>query len=454
MDFLFSSTTPLENPSPIQVDIKDEVHEPFSIAFTEAASVFSDDELPVCDVMLTLSPCENPIQSVESSTLFDVNAPATVETTMTPLTTILTDDVDEEHREEDYTDSFRSPLTENDSDSSSIPTDSVLLLDYPSSSRHQRQYVSKDPLGEEVKLENDSDEDEEEFKYKCKDCGMKFAKTELYEIHLSGHANNLRCELCRAILKSFKNYEKHRLKCKPFECSYCGKIVRFRPNYLKHLRVHQKNEANERRAPGEAHEKVTFQCEVCQKVFTSAEYFRIHQKTHREGVDLQCKVCGKTFSAVACLRSHAKVHSGEKRFRCETCGKEFAQGYNLKVHQLRHSGEKPFECKVCGRRSNTLASHNAHLRTHKEFRCDLCNESFDQKIKYMSHMSQHETGKVLECNVCGKRFGRSSNFYNHQRIHLGIKKFKCYICGKAFVKAATLDTHLTSQHCGRQANRK
>lgn len=428
-------------PSPIQVDIKDEVHEPLSISFTEPASVLSDDELPVCD-LATLSPCENPMQSVESD-----DFPAT----MTPLTNttspmeLLTDD-DEEKEEEDEDDGEYPISPDPGSQSSScIKSPEVLLMEYtPSSSRHNFPFaLSPDPLQDPHTDEDE--EDEEEFKYKCKDCDMKFSKSELYEIHLSGHANNLRCELCRAYLKSFKNYEKHRLKCKPFECAHCGKIVRFRPNYLKHLKMHEKKESGE----DNLQEKIKYKCEVCEKEFTSAEYFRIHQKTHREGADLQCKICNKTFSAVACLRSHAKVHTGEKSFRCETCGKGFAQSYNLKVHRRSHSGEKPFECTACGKRSNTAASHAAHLKTHKVFHCELCNETFDQKIKYMSHMSQHETGKVLECNVCGKKFGRPSNFYNHQRIHLGIKKFKCYICGQAFVKAATLDSHLML-HCSKR----
>lgn len=431
-------------PSPIKVDIKDEVHEPLSVAFTEAASVLSDDELPVCD-LLTLSPCENPMQSVESvhSDLFHSSLTPLTELVTSPQVSdnLVTEDEreDEDHMEEE--EDIPSP-------GSFINSPQVLFMEYPPSTSHTPQWIHPDdPL--ENDDEDDEEEEEEEFKYTCKDCGMKFAKTELYEIHLSGHANNLRCELCRAYLKSFKNYEKHRLKCKPFECSYCGKIVRFRPNYLKHLKVHERKEKRGEDETQLPSERIRYKCETCEKEFTSAEYYKIHQKTHQEGVDLQCKICHRTFSAVACLRSHAKVHTGEKPYRCETCGKGFAQSYNLKVHRRMHSGEKPFECNVCGKRSNTMASHTAHLKTHKEFCCQLCNEKFDQKSKYMSHMSQHETGKVLECNVCGKRFGRSSNFYNHQRIHLGIKKFKCYICGQAFVKAASLDSHLMS-HCSSQ----
>ena len=441
--FISASTPPPEitvHPSPEQVDIKDEVHEPLSVALTEAASLITDDELPVAD-LLTLSPCENPIKSVESAGYTAI---------LTPLSTSYGQDsplVTEDEGAGDGGSSIVSPMSLESHGSSCIKSPEVLLLEFTPSTSGSQSAILVDPLLNRVSEEDDEeDEEEEEFKYKCKDCDMKFSKSELYEIHLSGHANHLRCELCRASLKSFKSYEKHRLKCKPFECTYCGKIVRFRPNYLKHLKVHERRQQEEQGQGTQ--ERPKFTCDVCQKEFTSAEYFKIHQKTHQEGVDLQCKICQKTFSAVACLRSHAKVHTGEKRFRCETCGKGFAQSQNLKVHRRSHSGEKPFECSTCGKRSNTMASHTAHLKTHKEFRCELCQETFDQKIKYMSHMSQHETGKVLECNVCGKRFGRSSNFYNHQRIHLGIKKFKCYICGQAFVKAAQLDTHLIS-HCNK-----
>lgn len=195
-------------PSPIKVDIKDEVHEPLSVAFTEAASVLSDDELPVCDlVALSEVNCENPMQSVES---FQLDFPAI----MTPLTNttshtpgeqdgLLTDDEDDCLAIYSGVNSPISSIGDVNSQVSASGIDSpdVLFMEYtPSSSKDTYLGNYPDPLqlsknNRETKddddfEDDDDDDEEEEFKYTCKDCGMSFAKSELYEIHLSGEAQS------------------------------------------------------------------------------------------------------------------------------------------------------------------------------------------------------------------------------------------------------------------------
>lgn len=138
--------------------------------------------------------------------------------------------------------------------------------------------------------------------YQCMECVEKFDNKELYEIHRSGHANNMKCAICNMVLKSLKNYEKHCLRCKPYECQICGRVVRFRPNFIKHMRVHT----------GQQSERHKYKCEVCHKEFMSFEYFKVHKKIHNENVNLTCEICGKQFSALASLRGHSKLHSGVK----------------------------------------------------------------------------------------------------------------------------------------------
>lgn len=138
--------------------------------------------------------------------------------------------------------------------------------------------------------------------YQCMECVEKFDNKELFEIHRSGHANNMKCAICNMVLKSLKNYEKHCLRCKPYECQICGRVVRFRPNFIKHMRVHT----------GQQSERNKYKCDVCHKEFMSFEYFKVHKKIHNENVNLTCEICGKQFSALASLRGHSKLHSGVK----------------------------------------------------------------------------------------------------------------------------------------------
>lgn len=138
--------------------------------------------------------------------------------------------------------------------------------------------------------------------YQCVSCAEEFESKELFDIHCSGHANNMKCAICNMVLKSLKNYEKHCLRCKPYECQICGRVVRFRPNFIKHMRVHT----------GQQSERHKYKCDVCHKEFMSFEYFKVHKKIHNENVNLTCEICGKVFSALASLRGHSKLHSGVK----------------------------------------------------------------------------------------------------------------------------------------------
>lgn len=172
--------------------------------------------------------------------------------------------------------------------------------------------------------------------FNCTLCAITLKNREQFDIHQSGHTNNLRCQLCTTILKNFRNYEKHVGKCKPFQCNVCGKTIRFRPNFIKHMRIHNpKNvptasslgastsETIEKPLTGSSSsskkvpkaDRHRYKCATCDKEFTSWEYFKVHQKIHVDDVNLKCDICDRTFSALACLRGHQKVHTGERPFR-------------------------------------------------------------------------------------------------------------------------------------------
>lgn len=172
------------------------------------------------------------------------------------------------------------------------------------------------------------DQSSKESPFFCKACAICLSGKEQFEIHQSGHENNLRCNLCTMILKNFKNYEKHVAKCKPFECNICGKTIRFRPNFIKHMRIHNPKNVTTTSTAGTSTadgsrsskkvpkaERHKYKCATCDKEFTSWEYFKVHQKIHVNDVNLKCDICDRTFSALACLRGHQKVHTGERPFR-------------------------------------------------------------------------------------------------------------------------------------------
>lgn len=207
----------------------------------------------------------------------------------------------------------------------------------------------KKSVGEAALTDTSSD-------YQCPTCSENLPSKELFDIHMSGHSNNLKCAVCNMVLKSMKNYEKHCQRCKPYECQICGRVVRFRPNFIKHMRVHT----------GEDSQRLKYKCEVCNKEFMSFEYFKVHKKIHSQNLNLTCKVCGKVFSALASLRGHMKLHTGMHLHTCDVCGKRFGQRYNLKIHTRVHTGQLPFECSMCKKKFHTESSYENHLHTHQK----------------------------------------------------------------------------------------
>ncbi|XP_017466350.1 PREDICTED: uncharacterized protein LOC108359157 [Rhagoletis zephyria] len=221
--------------------------------------------------------------------------------------------------------------------------------------------------------------------YQCLECVEEFESKELFDIHRSGHANNMKCAICNMVLKSLKNYEKHCLRCKPYECQICGRVVRFRPNFIKHMRVHT----------GQQSERHKYKCDVCHKEFMSFEYFKVHKKIHNENVNLTCEICGKVFSALASLRGHSKLHSGVKLHKCDVCGKGFGQRYNLKIHARTHTGDFPFECKVCKKKLHTQSSLQTHMQVHQRDQTSQVSNT----IKYDKNAANNATAASSSTNA-------------------------------------------------------
>ncbi|XP_051939990.1 zinc finger and BTB domain-containing protein 45 isoform X2 [Hippocampus zosterae] len=103
-----------------------------------------------------------------------------------------------------------------------------------------------------------------------------------------------------------------------FDCTHCGKSLRSRKNYSKHMFIHS------------------------------------GQKPH------QCSICWRSFSLRDYLLKHMVVHTGVRAFQCSTCGKRFTQKSSLNVHMRTHRAERTFQCAVCHR----AFTHRTLLERH------------------------------------------------------------------------------------------
>ncbi|XP_055589810.1 zinc finger protein 883-like [Uranotaenia lowii] len=200
------------------------------------------------------------------------------------------------------------------------------------------------------------------------------------------------------------------------------------------------------------------QCAYCSKIFTDAAKLRRHSKTHLANKPHVCKVCGMSFAESSNLTKHSRKHTGELRNvigkpnLCSVCGKRFKWATSLSKHMKHHTKRKLFVCTHpgCERYYVEQRSLDVHMFTHngvKPFTCNYCDKGFTQKCNLEKHERVHTGEKPFRCQLCNKSFSQSGYLAIHQRIHNHDKPYPCEECGKCFTSSSALKVHLRS-HSG------
>ena len=83
-----------------------------------------------------------------------------------------------------------------------------------------------------------------------------------------------------------------------------------------------------------------------------------------DGNRWQCQLCQKVFTSQGSLRAHARIHTGERPYQCKFCKRTFTQASTLRSHERLHTGERPYKCKNCGKTFTQSAGLRSHLKTH------------------------------------------------------------------------------------------
>lgn len=216
-------------------------------------------------------------------------------------------------------------------------------------------------------------------KYKCTTCEMEFVRKKNFDNHMRRfHENDdeeipakrLRLKLTNEKDEQFKQNLEENPEAK--KCKTCGAL------YLneKSLKLHERRNACTQKS---------YQCDVCNKVFTDRKMFTDHTKNHpqmqqqvevEEPVDplkkFQCQTCPRSFKMMSTLKDHVRTHTGDKPFKCTICGRGFSQNTNLKQHLRRHTQMKPFKCSYenCTAAFVSKGELDSHNRTHtgKQFK--------------------------------------------------------------------------------------
>ena len=117
-------------------------------------------------------------------------------------------------------------------------------------------------------------------------------------------------------------------------------------------------------------------CDICHKLFDSANSVMRHKRSHTGDRPYICKICGWGFNLSGNLNQHLAIHQKVKPFKCVYCGKTFARSNVLKAHVRCHTGERPYQCQLCG--SKFIIGHN--LKKHMLTRHGIKEEEMSQNF--------------------------------------------------------------------------
>jgi KRAB domain-containing zinc finger protein len=196
---------------------------------------------------------------------------------------------------------------------------------------------------------------------KCGICEKSFADG-AFEEHEKTHENSFfECpeEGCNKQFKRKSSLRKHLYFHKgkfKYSCKDCSETFVDRVKYEIH--VASKHKKIER----------VFECPECKKTFSSSDYLRKHQITHKDEFKYACKTCDQKFKWLTSLQSHVLIHTQNKAtLQCTECLKCFFNARTLDRHKKIHEFVK-YQCSICltisSKRRDNILRHIRHL--HQE----------------------------------------------------------------------------------------
>lgn len=222
-----------------------------------------------------------------------------------------------------------------------------------------------------------------------------------------------KCGICE---KSFVNLEEHQEEHENsfFDCPErdCDKKFKRKSSLRKHLYFHKGkfkyscSECSENFVDlvkyevhlASKHQRIEriFNCQLCSKTFTSADYLKRHQVTHNDDFKYSCSTCNQKFKWLTSLQSHTQIHTQNKTtMQCKDCQKTFFNQRTLDRHMKIHQNVK-YQCGVCGiiasNRKDNIIRHIRHLHS------EIPKTEIAKHVKEMERKISMEVIKDIEIN--------------------------------------------------------
>ena len=242
------------------------------------------------------------------------------------------------------------------------------------------------------------------------------------------------------------------------KCDICGNDLK-RGSFLNHMKnVHgvrnnsPKSSVEDSRDLYEGHnEGMKYQCEICNKKYTTKGNLATHKKSahipkigqiEEPGVPGQLREVRVDSMGYWRKYSYTEiVHDGITFYQCSYCNKEYEDKGRYRSHVYKCM---PYTCSVCGKtyqhRESGLNCEAKHTNSYK-YSCSWCGKGFISKQKWERHERIHTGITPYQCNECGKGFKQSNQLKSHMRIHTGETPFQCEKCFKKFKFASMKSKH-------------
>ena len=263
----------------------------------------------------------------------------------------------------------------------------------------------------------------------CTTCGKTLKNEAFLPRHMATHRSKdlwFKCEICAKSFAHKRSYERHTLihsGIKPYKCKICSQTFRHKPSLKYHHRKeHSQAEHAERFPTTKSTSPISFQCEKCNRKYTSKGN----------------------------LRDHMRVHNPEDQYNCAYCDQKFTHKTNLKRHiQAMHTDDRPFKCDRCAKPFVEKRRLKAHLKS-----C-VSSQSLDDDDDPSRHTVTEETYKSftdeknsLKCAKCAKVFPCQAKLRYHIRKYLNVKPYQCEECREKIYQV--ICTEKTHQECTHQ----
>lgn len=292
--------------------------------------------------------------------------------------------------------------------------------------------------------------------------------------------NNLQCTACSKIFACREKFvehfgQLHREWAEPKPCPTCGSLFTKKPDYDRHIALHNKSKRQENR----------YKCTECDKYFSNTTLVKYHKiKDHEGGIQCRycpmafrqedvekyqehlkkeedrkhtrpskqkhvCAFCGDEKSDSSSLYEHIRRYHNDDTFTCNSCNKTFRSKFAFKHHYEAVHGESRHECGECGRRFKLKSGLKSHLLSHAPSEsCKICGKKLSPR--YMSHHLKLHSDKrdkqTNACATCGLTFQTQEELVTHRQSHGTEISYNCQLCTTSYTNIDLLQFHYQQNH--------